>query len=231
MGRAYPRIGCIRPPARRAVLRRCGDVRSALFAAGGPPADLRRPSDRRSRSSTDDLGVDRRPRYRRHPVVHAGRPHRPGQGDIGVGHDRDGRRPPRAVRAKLSAAPRRPFPRGADDWWCPGHRDRLSDGGSRPRARGQGGGHFCRRNHHRRPDGSAGIQSRRGHRRMARRGLHRCGAVRIRRAELRQARPAASWLHPVEAVRGQSRWRPRPPSARQPALAGDNSRSSHRVFC
>ena len=54
---------------------------------------------------------------------------------------------------------------------------------------------------------------------MAHRRLHRRGAVRCRRTGLRQARPAAARLHPVEPVRRQSRRQPRPPVDRQPPLA------------
>ncbi len=172
LGRTCSRLGRVRAAARRAVLRRCGDVRSALLTPGGTADHLCEPSHRRSRRGADDLGVDRRPRSRRDPLVDPGRPHRPGQGDDDLRQRRDHRRTPRSLRAHLRVVARRSLPRGL----------------------------VRRRHHHRRSTWPAGGESGGRNRRVARGSLHRRTAVRARRTSLRQARPRTARLLSLAAI-------------------------------
>ena len=140
-----------------------------------------------------------------HPLVDDRRPHRPGEGDVGVGHH--GKRPRSAhtIRTELSPIACRTAAGGTRARWRTRHRDRVPDRRNSSRARGSRGGYLRRRDQHRRPPGPGDRRPDHRHRDVACRHVRRGRAVRRRCGGLRQTRAAVTRFHAVERAAAPTR--------------------------
>jgi hypothetical protein len=159
LGRPHPWLRGLQSPARGVGLRGHRDVRAAVLAPSRITADLIGFGRRCGQCRTGGLGVDGWSRDRCHPVVCAGRPHRPGEGDLDLGHRRHPGWDVGALRSDVLVAARRTLCRGSDGRRRAGHCGGVFDRRSRSRARRKGGRHIRRRDDDRRTAWPHRVQS------------------------------------------------------------------------